>query len=67
MFHKVLMGKNTLQAKQWFDKCYPDSPLSRKMVKKWFADFKRGRTNTGDAEGSRRPNSAVVPENIKKF
>ena len=36
------------------------------MVEKWFADFKRGRTNTDDAERSGRPNSAVVPENIKK-
>ena len=36
------------------------------MVEKWFADFKRGRTNTDDAERSGWPNSAVVPENIKK-
>ena len=36
------------------------------MVEKWFADFKRGRTNTDDAERSGHPNSAVVPENIKK-
>ena len=35
------------------------------MVEKWFADFKSDRTNTDDAERS-RPNSAVVPENIKK-
>ena len=36
------------------------------MVEKWFADSKRGRANTNDAERSDRPNSAVVPENIKK-
>ena len=36
------------------------------MVKKWFADFKRGSTNTDDAERSGHPNSAVVPENIKE-
>ena len=59
------MGKNTVQAKQWIDKCYPDSAPSRKMVDKWFADFKRGRTNTDDAERSGRRNSVVVPENIK--
>ena len=35
------------------------------MVEKWFADFKRGRTNTDDAERSTHPNSLVVPENIK--
>lgn len=64
--HCFLMGKNTVQAKQWLDKCYSDSAPSRQMVEKWFADFKRGRTNTDDAERSGRPNSAVVPENIKK-
>ena len=36
------------------------------MVEKWFDDFERGRLNTDDAEGSGRPNLAVVPENIKK-
>ena len=39
---------------------------SRQMVKKWFADFKRGRTNTDDAEHSVRSNSAGVSENMKK-
>ena len=39
---------------------------SRQIIKKWFADFKRGRTNTDDAERSGRPNSAVDPEYIKK-
>ena len=60
------MGKNTVQAKQWLDKCYPDSAPSRQIVEKWFADFKRGRTNTDDAERSARTNSAVVPKNMKK-
>ena len=64
--HCFLIGKNTVQAKQWLDKCYPGFAPSRQIVKKWFADFKRGRTNTHDAERSRRLNSAVVPENIKK-
>ena len=35
------MEKNTVQVKQCFDKCYPDSALSRKMVEKRFAEFKR--------------------------
>ena len=60
------MGKNTIEAKKWLDKCYPDSASSRQMVEKWFADFKRGRTNTDDAECSGSTNSEVVPENIKK-
>ena len=37
------------------------------MVKKWYADFKRSRTDTNDAERSGRSNSAVVPENSNKL
>ena len=37
------------------------------MVKRWYAHFKRGRTDTNDAEHSGRSNSAVVPENTKKL
>ena len=37
------------------------------MVKRWYADFKRGCTDTNDAERSGRPNSAVVSENTKKL
>ena len=64
--HCFLMGKKYRSSKQWLDKCYPDSAPSRQMVENWFADFKRGRTNTNDAERSDRTNSAVFPENIKK-
>ena len=60
------MEKNTVQAKQRHDKCYPDSAPSRQMVEKWFSGFKRGRTNTDDAQRSSCPNSVVVPENMKK-
>ena len=63
--HCFLVGKNTVQVKQWLDKCYPDSALSRQLVEKWFANFKRGRINTDDAERSGRLNLAVVPENRK--
>lgn len=64
--HCFLMGKNTVQAKQWLDKCYSDSAPSAATVKRWYADFKRGRADTNDGERSGRPNSAVVPENVKK-
>ena len=37
------------------------------MVKRWYADFKRGRTDTNDAECSGHPNSAVVLENTKNL
>ena len=64
--HYFLMEKNTIQAKQWLDKCYPDSAPSRQTVEKCYADFKLGLTNTDDAERSDPSNSSVVPENIKK-
>ena len=32
--HCFLMGKNTVQAKQWLDKCYSDSAPSETMVKR---------------------------------
>ena len=37
------------------------------MVKRWYAVFKCGRTDTNDAECSGRSNSAVVLENTKKL
>ena len=54
--------KNTVQAKQWLDKCYSET-----MVKRWYADFKCSCTDTNDAKCSGYPNSAVVPENTKKL
>jgi histone-lysine N-methyltransferase SETMAR len=66
ILHCFLMGKNTITAKAWLDKCYPDSAPSRQTVEKWFAEFKRGRTDTDDAERSGRPIEVVTPENIEK-
>ena len=65
--HCFLMGKNTVQAKQWLDKCYSYSALLETMVKRWYVDFKHGHTDTNDAECSDSPNSAVVPESTKKL
>ena len=59
--------KNIVQAKQWLDKCYLDSAPLETMVKRWYADFKRGHTDTNDTEHSGRPNLAVGSENTKKF
>ena len=59
--------KNTFQAKQRLHKCYSDSALSETTVKRWYAGFKRVRTNTSYTKRSGRPNSAVVPENTKKL
>ena len=61
------MRKNTVQAKQWLDKCYLDSAPLETTVKRWNADFKCGYTDTNDAEHLGHPNSAVVLENTKKL
>jgi len=65
ILHCFLMEKNTVQAKEWLEKCYGDSAPSETTINRWFADFKRGRRDTGDAKRSGRPNEAVTPENIK--
>ena len=67
--HKILLsnGKNTVQAKQWLDKCYLDSAPLQTMVKRWYADFKCGCTDTNDAECSGYPNLAENTKNIHKL
>ena len=65
--HCFLIGKHTIQAKQWLNKCYSNSAPSETMVKRWYADFKCSHTHTNDAEPSGHPNVAVVPENTKKL
>ena len=64
--HFFLMGK-ILFKKNNDMMCYSDSTLLETMVKKWYADFKCGRTDTNDAECSDRPNLAVVLRNMKKL
>ncbi|GFV56451.1 hypothetical protein TNCV_4203751 [Trichonephila clavipes] len=58
-----LMGRNFVQEKQWLDKF---SAPSQTSVKRWYADLKRGLPDTSHTERSGCPNSAVVPEIIKK-
>ena len=60
-------GKNTVQVKQWLDKCYSDSAPSEATVKRWYADFEPNRSDTNDTERSHRSNTAVVLENTKKL
>ena len=60
------MKKSTAQAQQWLEKCYGDSAPSKTTICGWYAEFKRGRTDTEDAERSVRPNKVVTPETIKK-
>ena len=61
-----LMGKNTVEAKQWIDKYHGHSALGKATIIDWYAEFKRVRTNTDDAERSGCPKSAVLLENITK-
>ena len=48
--HCFLTEKNTVQTKQWLDKCSGEPFPSRKMVQKWIGKFKRGRASKNDAE-----------------
>ena len=43
------MGKNNVETKQWPDKRYGDSAPGKSTITDWYAEFKRGRTNTDDA------------------
>ena len=65
IYHCFLM-KKTLQAQQWLEKCYGDSAPSKTTICRWYAQFKRGRTDTEDAERSSRPNEVVTSETSKK-
>ena len=61
ILHCFLMGKNTVQTKQWLKKYYEDSAPSETTI-----NFKRCRRDANDAKHSGRPNEAVTTENIKK-
>ena len=62
------MKTNTVQAQQWLQKCYPDSAPSKRTICYWFAEFKRGRTDTDDGEHAGRPIEAVTPKkHLKKI
>ncbi|XP_019876569.1 protein GVQW3-like [Aethina tumida] len=64
--HYFLMDKNTVEAQQWLEKHYPDSSPSKPTICRWYAEFKRGRTDTNNAERSGRPLEAVTPENVSE-
>ena len=49
-----------------YQKCYGDSAPSKITICQWYAEFKRGRTDTEDAERSGQPNEVVAPVTIKK-
>ena len=65
--HFFLMLKNTVQTKQWLDKCYKESSPSRQMVEKWIGEFKRGRKGINGAERLGRPKDITTSEIIEKI
>lgn len=64
--HCFLMGKNTVDTKQWLDKYYGKLAPAKSTICTWFAEFKCGRSRTDDAPRSGRRNDAVNSETIKK-
>ncbi|XP_035208588.1 uncharacterized protein LOC118183227 [Stegodyphus dumicola] len=64
--HCYLMGKNTVQAQQWLEKCYPGSAPPKTTICHCYTDFNHGRMDTNDPARSGRPNEAVTPENVKQ-
>jgi len=64
--HYYLRKKTITQTKKKLDKYYGDSASSIAMVKKWFTEFRCGRTSTSDVSHSGRPIEAVTPEIIDK-
>ena len=61
--------KTITQTKAKLDKYsyYGDSAPSISMVKKWFTEFRCGRTSTEDAERSGRPVEVSTAETIEKI
>ena len=41
IIHCFLMGKNTVEAKQWLDKRYGDSTPGKATIIDWYAKIKR--------------------------
>ncbi|QQP58373.1 Putative mariner transposase [Caligus rogercresseyi] len=64
--HYFLREKTIAETKAKLDKYYGDSAPSISMVKKWFTEFRCGRTSTIDAERSGRPVEVATPETIQK-
>ena len=66
--HYFLEEKTITETKAKLDKYYGDSAPSISMVKKWFTEFRCGRTSTIDAERSGgRPVEVALSETIEKI
>ncbi|GBP18735.1 Putative uncharacterized protein FLJ37770 [Eumeta japonica] len=66
--HYFLRKKIITETKEKLDKYYGDSVPSISMVKKWFTEFRCGRTSTSDAErSSSGPKEVITPEIVDKI
>ncbi|KAL6257504.1 hypothetical protein P5V15_011074 [Pogonomyrmex californicus] len=62
-----LKGNTPAQIKIELDAVYGDSAPSFATVKRWAAEFKRGRTSLADDERSGRPKTATTADNIENI
>ncbi|GBP84565.1 Histone-lysine N-methyltransferase SETMAR [Eumeta japonica] len=65
--HYFLRKKTITETNEKLDKYNGDSAPSISMVKKWFTEFRCGRTSTSDAERSGRPKEVITPEIVDKI
>lgn len=65
--HYFLRKKSITETKQRLDKYYGGSAPSISMVKKWFTEFRCGRTSTSDAQCSGCSKEVITPEIIDKI
>ena len=65
--HYFLREKTITDTSVKLNKYYGDSAPSISMVKKWFTEFRYGRTMTIDAARSGRPIEVGIPEAIEKI
>ncbi|XP_037932711.1 uncharacterized protein LOC119667491 [Teleopsis dalmanni] len=63
--HYFLHKKSITGTKERLD--YRDLAPSISMIKKWFTEFRGGRTSTSDAERSGRPKEVITPEIVDKI
>ncbi|KYN13635.1 hypothetical protein ALC57_14173 [Trachymyrmex cornetzi] len=62
-----LKGNTSTQIKAELDAVYEDPAPSFATVKRWVAEFKRGRTSVTDDERLRRPTTATTTDNIEEI
>ena len=65
--HYFLRGKSAKITKEKLDKYYGTSAPSDYMVRYWFAEFKRCRTDKNDEHRSGRPKEVTTQEMINKI